>query len=193
MEQYIIEKIDNTNDNLFEKNNYCFNNILSKSLQVNNIDYNNISNDDKNILDFESNDSIINYNSDKIIIKKKKLIEITKNLTKVEYLEIFNIIKNDNCQYSENKNGVFINLSNVSEKTIDKIFDFINFFKHKNEDLVKHEEIVNNTKKNIIEINKNNDNVSNECVIQATNKIIEYNEYDEDEDKNLINNNYLVF
>ena len=193
MEQYITEKLDNTNDNLYETNNYSYDNILQKSSKINNFDYNNSLNNDKNILDFESNDSIINYNSDKIILKKKKLIEITKNLTKVEYLEIFNIIKNDNCQYSENKNGVFINLLNVSEKTIDKIFDFINFFKHKNEDLVKHEEIINNTKKNIIEINKNNDNVSNECILQPTNKIVEYNEFEDDEDKTLNNNNYLIF
>jgi hypothetical protein len=185
MEQYIQEKLDNSNDSLFEKNNYNFNNTLSK--QSNNYKY------CENILDFESNDSIIRNNSDKIILKKKKLIEITKNLTKVEYLEIFNIIKSDNCQYSENKNGIFINLSNVSEKTIDKIFDFINFFKQKNEDLVKHEEIVNNTKKNIIEINKNNDNVSNECILQPISKIIEYNEYEDNEDKSINSNNYLIF
>ena len=28
-----------------------------------------------------------------LILKKKKLIDISKNLTKVEYIEIFNIIK----------------------------------------------------------------------------------------------------
>jgi hypothetical protein len=185
MEQYIQKNLDNPNNNLLEKNNYNFNNMMLSHLD----NYKNC----ENILDFESNDSIIKNNSDKVILKKKKLIEITKNLTKVEYLEIFNIIKSDNCQYSENKNGVFINLSNVSERTIDKIFDFINFFKQKNEDLVKHEEIVNNTKKNIIEINKNNDNVSNECIPQIINKTIEYNEYEDNEDKSISSNNYLIF
>ena len=138
MEQYIQKNLDNPN-NLLEKNNYNFNNMMSS--HPDNYKY------CENILDFESNDSLVKNNSDKVILKKKKLIEITKNLTKVEYLEIFNIIKSDNCQYSQNKNGVFVNLLNVSEKTIDKIFDFINFFKQKNEDLVKHEEIINNTKK----------------------------------------------
>ena len=66
MEQYIQEKVDNSNDNLFEKNNYNFNNMLSK--QSNNYKY------CENILDFESNDSIIKNNYDKIILKKKKLI-----------------------------------------------------------------------------------------------------------------------
>ena len=82
--------------------------------------------------------NIIN-NTDNLILKKKKLIEISKNLSKIEYFEIFNIIKQDNCQYSENKNGIFINLSNVSEITIDKIFNFINFIKNKKEYLIKHE------------------------------------------------------
>jgi len=91
----------------------------------------------------------INKDNDKIILKKKKLIEMAKNLSKIEYLEIFEIIKNDKCQYSENKNGIFINLNNIDEETIDKIFNFINFIKHKKEDLLKHEEIINTAKKNI--------------------------------------------
>ena len=94
--------------------------------------------------------------SESFYFKKKKLIEVSKNLSKLEYLEIFNIIQDDKCQYSENKNGIFINLSNVSESTIDKIFDFINFIKHKREDLLKHEELINDTKKNlVIPSNKN--------------------------------------
>ena len=97
-----------------------------------------------------------NISSESFYFKKKKLIEVSKNLSKLEYLEIFNIIQDDKCQYSENKNGIFINLSNVSESTIDKIFDFINFIKHKREDLLKHEELINNTKKNLtIPSNKN--------------------------------------
>ena len=92
-------------------------------------------------------------NNDNLILKKKKLIEISKNLTKIEYLEIFNIIQEDKCTYSENKNGIFINLSNVSEITIDKIFNFINFIKHKKEDLLKYEEYVTIAKNTIDQLN----------------------------------------
>jgi hypothetical protein len=102
--------------------------------------------------DIKNNSISLNY-SDILNLKKKKLIEVSKNLTKIEYLEIFNIIQNDNCQYSENKNGIFINLSNVSENTIDKIFNFINFIKHKKEDLFKYEEYINIAKKNITDFN----------------------------------------
>jgi hypothetical protein len=134
----------------------------------------------------ESNikNEISNLSSDNITLKKKKLIEISKNLTKIEYLEIFNIIKEDNCNFSENKNGVFINLLNVSEETIDKIFNFINFIKHKREDLIKHEEYLNIAKQNISNFIKDNSVINTE-----SNKVIEILE----EEESVSNFNYLVF
>ena len=136
--------------------------------------------DDKSVTDIDKN--IV----DNLISKKKKLIEISKDLSKIEYLEIFTIIQNDNCVYSENKNGVFINLSSISETTIDKIFNFLNFINHKKEDLIKHEEIINNAKKNIIETNKNIDKKLYE-------KKEEYLEYYEDDENVSIISNYLTF
>ena len=127
----------------------------------------------------EENDLVFENDDNKIISeikteknlqnKKKNLIEISKNLSNLEYLEIFNIIKENNCSYSENKNGVFINLSSVSEEIIDSIFDFINFIKHKKEDLKKYEEIVddltikNNTNniKEVKEFDNQNNNYEN--------------------------------
>ena len=130
-------------------------------------------------------------NTDNIILKKKKLIEISKNLSKIEYYEIFNIIKQDNCQYSENKNGVFINLSNVSELTIDKIFNFINFIKHKREELIKHEEIINDAKKNISEMNKSIEINIEKYSIHCDNKT-ELSD-SENEDNDAKTSNYLIF
>jgi len=129
-------------------------------------------------------------NTDNLILKKKKLIEISKNLSKIEYFEIFNIIKQDNCQYSENKNGIFINLLNVSENTIDKIFNFINFIKHKKEDLVKHEEIINHAKKNIVYTNKNIEK-NLDKTIGFSEKKSEISESDTED--NVKSSNYLIF
>ena len=119
---------------------------------------------------------------DNINLKKKKLIEIS------------NIIEEDKCQYSENKNGIFINLNNISENTIDKIFNFINFIKHKKEDLLKHEEVINNAKKNISEIDKNN-NYTYTNVYQKSDLNDMYNEYSDDENEynEKADNKYLVF
>jgi hypothetical protein len=156
-------------------------------------------NTDENIKETENNEKIEENNNifsdnisnnDTLITKKKKLIEISKNLTKIEYLEIFNIIQNDGCSYSENKNGIFINLMNVSEDTIDKIFNFIDFIKHKKEDLIKHEEYVNNFKKNMNENEKTTYPEIKEV------QIIDDYTYDSDENQDNDNDNkfnYLTF
>ena len=132
--------------------------------------------------------------NDNLIFKKKKLIEISKNLTKIEYLEIFNIIQEDKCIYSENKNGIFINLSNVSENTIDKIFNFINFIKHKKEDLLKYEEYVTIAKKNISDVQKSiiNNNINTEKEYNDNNNY-EYSDSDDDDEDDKKINEYLVF
>ena len=123
--------------------------------------------------------------ADSFLLKKKKLIEISKNLSNFEYLEIFNIIKEDNYPYTENKNGIFINLQNISETTIDKIFNFINFIKHKKKELVIHEEIINNTRKNLIENNKS--------IIENNNDDDNIENINYSDDESIKNNNYLTF
>ena len=114
-------------------------------------------------------------NSETLLFKKKKLIEICKNLAKIEYLEIYNIILKDSCPYSENKNGIFINLANIKEITIDKIFDFINFIKHKKEDLIIQDERINIVKQNI------NDQPNNLINDQQNTLINNEDEYEENE------------
>ena len=125
--------------------------------------------------------------NENLIMKKKKLIEISGNLTKIEYLEIFNIFIEDKCQYSENINGVFINLNNINEITIDKIFSFINFIKDKKEDLLIHEEKINNAKDIIKENNEKNIEFLNN---EKNNNFNNYDELssDDEEDKKI---NYL--
>ncbi len=86
-----------------------------------------------------------------IILKKKKLIEMVKNLNKLEAIGIFQIIKEEKIQYSENTNGVFINLKYVSEPIIDKIFYYLEFIYQKNKELDIGEEILDNARKNIVE------------------------------------------
>ena len=148
---------------------------------------NNIIEDNDFILEsiIKNNNLTKSNNYDNLVLKKKKLIEISKNLTKIEYLEIFNILNEDKCVYSENKNGVFINLTNVSESTLNKIFDFINFIKHKKEDLLKYEVYLNIAKKNIEDNNVENNNNTIE------NKYKEY--YSDTEDESEKNKEYLLF
>jgi hypothetical protein len=157
-------------------------------IEDSNINIKNKYNLSENILN--NNFEILNI-SENINLKKKKLIEISKNLTKLEYFEILNIIEEDKGQYSENKNGIFINLNNINENTIDKIFNFIDFIKHKKEDLLKHEEIINNAKKNISDIDKN---IIYNDIYQKPEIVDKYNEYSDNESECSKNENkYLVF
>jgi len=138
----------------------------------------------------EKNNSIdFDNKSYDFFLKKKKLIEIVKNLSNIEYQEIFNIFKEDNCQYTENANGVFINLQNIQENTLDKIFNFIDYIQQKKIELNEHDEFINNAKKNISIIKKEVNNL----IITDKDKYVNYNYYDSDNDDTIKNNNELLF
>ena len=61
---------------------------------------------------------------------KEKLTEIKRNLESMqesEFIEIFNIIKQDTDKYTINKYGVHINMNKLPDSTIQKLEKFINF------------------------------------------------------------------
>jgi len=68
---------------------------------------------------------------------KKILIEDISKLNKVEYVEIYKIFNDDGIKYTENANGIFINISKTPDKTLYKIKSFIDFYKKNNERLNK--------------------------------------------------------
>jgi len=83
------------------------------------------------------------------LLKRKKLISLIKNLNNVELNEIYHILKINNCCYTENKNVIFINLTNIDDKILEDIYNFINFSKTKNEELIIKEEILEKHRENI--------------------------------------------
>ena len=60
-------------------------------------------------------------------MKKKNILENIKDLNAFEHQEIFKIIKKYNIRYSENSNGVFINMNKLGKRTINEIDKFINY------------------------------------------------------------------
>ena len=56
----------------------------------------------------------------------KKQIE---NMNKEHHIKILEIIQDNKISYSENKNGIFINLNNLKPEIIEKIKDYINYTK----------------------------------------------------------------
>ena len=53
--------------------------------------------------------------------KKKIVNRIEKIKNKKIYLKIFKIIHNDNCKYTFNSNGVFLNITNLQNNVLYKI------------------------------------------------------------------------
>ena len=57
---------------------------------------------------------------------KKNIEQLDKN----ELLEIFKIIRSDTKKYTENNNGIFINLKHLKKNTLKKIFNIVNYCKN---------------------------------------------------------------
>uniref|UniRef100_A0A6C0CR04 NET domain-containing protein n=1 Tax=viral metagenome TaxID=1070528 RepID=A0A6C0CR04_9ZZZZ len=60
----------------------------------------------------------------------QKLTELKKkieSMDKEHHVKILEIIQDNKITYSENKNGIFINLNNMKPDVIEKIKDYINY------------------------------------------------------------------
>uniref|UniRef100_A0A6C0JA67 NET domain-containing protein n=1 Tax=viral metagenome TaxID=1070528 RepID=A0A6C0JA67_9ZZZZ len=94
--------------------------------------------------------------------KSQNIKFILKNRDKLsieQQLEVYKIIKEHQINHTKNKNGVFINLEELSDNRISEIFNYINFsiltnnkLKKRNKKNLKKKYAIQ--KKNIIELNK---------------------------------------
>jgi hypothetical protein len=62
-----------------------------------------------------------------------------KSLTKAEYVEVLRLLNKHEEPYSENLNGVFFNVCNVSQKTFDALELFLQFTQSNRRDLADRE------------------------------------------------------
>jgi len=69
------------------------------------------------------------------ITRRKQLIKEISKLKKVEHIEIFKIFKKDNIKYTENNNGIFINISKIPDITLRKVKKFLLFYNKNNKQL----------------------------------------------------------
>ena len=70
------------------------------------------------------------------LIDIKNIIE---NMNQIQQLEIFKILKMNNVDYNENKNGIFINLTNVNPNIIKELKKYIKYVEQQNTYLNKQE------------------------------------------------------
>ena len=71
--------------------------------------------------------------------RRKRFLEDLKDLTKPEYIEIVRILKKFEATYSENDNGVFFNVANVSQQVFDALELFMQFTKTNRKNLAERE------------------------------------------------------
>lgn len=78
------------------------------------------------------------------LINMKELIE---SMEIMNQKDILNILKKNNVNISENNNGSFINLSNLSQEVLDQIKEYIKYFNNQEKNLLFIEEEKINIKK----------------------------------------------
>ena len=66
------------------------------------------------------------------VLELKKKIE---NLDEIHHKKILEIFLNNNIHVSENRNGCFINISNLDNAIINKLNNYINYIDAQEEDL----------------------------------------------------------
>jgi hypothetical protein len=67
--------------------------------------------------------------------KKAIMTRINNLKSKKHYMEIYKIIKENNVSYSQNINGVFINLTNIEDDVLDKIVKYLNYIESRNSEI----------------------------------------------------------
>ena len=67
---------------------------------------------------------------------KKVIMTRIQNLkNKKHYIHIYKIIKDNNVTYSQNINGIFINLTNIEDSILDKIIEYLNYVESRNSEI----------------------------------------------------------
>jgi hypothetical protein len=58
---------------------------------------------------------------------RRKFLEDLKGLSKTEHAHIFELLKKDSIDYTENSNGVFVDISKLSQETFLKLQTYMEF------------------------------------------------------------------
>ncbi len=85
------------------------------------------------------------------------LNNLKKNIEKIDnshHIEIFRIFQENNISYSENRNGIFINMNNIPEEVLIKINKFLTYIKTQEQHLDNVEKLKSDYKDNYF--NKHN-------------------------------------
>lgn len=96
--------------------------------------------------------------NEKIDICKYIQTNITK-LCQTEIDEVFKILHTNKSSYTQNNNGVFVNLNWIENKVLDKIYNYILFCLRSQKEINKHEMMKNMINDTIINKDKSDEKI----------------------------------
>lgn len=79
----------------------------------------------------------------------KRVVSAIANLESTEKMELFRLLHKCKCEYTRNNNGIFINLSWLSDEILDKIEQYISFCNKSHNEVHHYESICDVLNKNI--------------------------------------------
>jgi hypothetical protein len=71
----------------------------------------------------------------------KKIRDIIEKMNKIQQVHILKILKDNNIEYSENSNGIFVNMTLINNQTLVRIQNFIKYVHLQEEQLETVEDI----------------------------------------------------
>ena len=83
-----------------------------------------------------------------------------EKIEKIHHIKILNILKNNNIKYSENRNGIFVNMTSFDSQTIESIEKILSYIKTQEKRLIDVETIKQELSKDYF-VNDNKDKKNN--------------------------------
>jgi len=78
--------------------------------------------------------------------RKKQLRDKINKLSFTEHEEIFKILRNKSCNFTQNKNGTFFDISNIEEETFSTVEQFVDFCICNKKELDEYDKKINECK-----------------------------------------------
>lgn len=136
-----------------------------------------------------------NEEHESLDMKKKFIIDKIKFFNKLEEIEVLKILKKEKIKYSENNNGIFINLNILEATIIDIIYQFVKYCIVKKKKLQKDSKqrdtfknLLNNNNSKIDNLKKNKQIVNNN---NSTNNFMFNEELDIDQNDMYYQDSYF--
>jgi hypothetical protein len=79
----------------------------------------------------------------------KNIEKMVKNLSNTQLEELFKIVQKNNCKYTLNNNGVFLNLSWIDDRILREIELFISFCEKSKNELDRYEQLCRDLNENL--------------------------------------------